>query len=84
MDSDKFEFNSKTAVDDFIFLCFMVGNDFLPHIPSIEIIENGIELILQIYREVGASYGHITQKINGKIRFIPESLEVFLGNCGTP
>ena len=80
--SDKFEFNPKTAVDDFIFLCFMVGNDFLPHIPSIEIIENGIELILQIYREVGASYGHITEKIDGKIRFIPQSLEVFLGTVG--
>jgi 5'-3' exoribonuclease 1 len=81
-DSDKFEFNPKTAVDDFIFLCFMVGNDFLPHIPSIEIIENGIELILQIYREVGVSYGHITEKIDGKIRFIPQSLEVFLGTVG--
>ena len=80
--SDKFEFNPKTAVDDFIFLCFMVGNDFLPHIPSIEIIENGIELILQIYREVGVSYGHITEKIDGKIRFIPQSLEVFLGTVG--
>ena len=59
-ESTNYEFIPKSAINDFIFLCFMVGNDFLPHIPSIEIIENGIELILEIYREVGASYGHIT------------------------
>jgi 5'-3' exoribonuclease 1 len=80
--SDKYQFNPKTAVDDFIFLCFMVGNDFLPHIPSIEIIENGIELILEIYRKVGSSYGHITKKINNNVYFIPQSLQVFLGTIG--
>ena len=47
--SKKHEFNSRSAINDFVFLCFMVGNDFLPHIPSIEIIENGIELILELY-----------------------------------
>ncbi len=30
-------------------MCFMVGNDFLPHIPSIEIMTNGIESMLAFY-----------------------------------
>lgn len=82
--SSKYKYDIETAINDFIFLCFMVGNDFLPHIPSIEIIENGIELMLDIYREVGSSYGHITENVDGKIKFIPSSLKIFLstiGNC---
>ena len=81
-ESDKYVYNKETAVNDFIFLCFMVGNDFLPHIPSIEIIESGIELILEVYKEVGSSYGHITMKVGEKIKFIPSSMKAFLGTIG--
>lgn len=35
--------------DDFIFLCFLLGNDFLPHLPTIEIHDGGLDTILQIY-----------------------------------
>jgi len=80
--SDKYTLIPNSAIDDFIFMCFMVGNDFLPHIPSIEIIEDGIELMIQVYKDVCSSYGHLTQNIDGKVCLIQKSMEAFLGTIG--
>ncbi|KAM0864753.1 hypothetical protein ACQ4PT_043709 [Festuca glaucescens] len=37
-------------IDDFIFICFLTGNDFIPHIPSIEIHEFGVDLLIDVYK----------------------------------
>ena len=42
----------KSKVHDYIFLCFMLGNDFVPKIPSINIRRNGVDYILKAYKQI--------------------------------
>jgi 5'-3' exonuclease len=37
------------VIDDFIFICYLMGNDFLPHIPALDIYNNAIDKLLEIY-----------------------------------
>jgi 5'-3' exonuclease len=71
-------YNTEYAINDFVFMCFTVGNDFLPHVPSIEIIEEGIEMMIDIYRSVGMQMGHMTTKDSkGRITFDKNVLKLF-------
>ena len=36
-------------INDFIFMCYFLGNDFLPHMPSLDIHQNGIENLIINY-----------------------------------
>ena len=43
-------------LDDYIFFSFLLGNDFIPHTPSLSIKNDGIDLILDIYARYYEEY----------------------------
>ncbi len=40
------------AIDHYCFLCFLCGNDFLPHFPSIQIRNEGIPFLLGVFSQL--------------------------------
>ena len=60
----------KNRLYDYIFLCFFLGNDFMPHFPSIPIRHGGIHILKSAYYNIlGRSNKNLT---NGK--------EIYWGN----
>jgi len=55
-------------VDDFVFLCFFVGNDFIPQLPSMYIRQGALDSILIIYKKLLPNLGgYLT--CEGKINY---------------
>lgn len=77
-------FNDRDGVHDFILLCFLVGNDFLPTIPTLSILDGGINLMMELYQQVGKQYGHLTRvnHRNKMIDFKMKALTEFFTELG--
>lgn len=43
---------TQQRIYDYVFLCFFLGNDFLPHFPSLNIRTNGIDTLLSSYAKL--------------------------------
>lgn len=57
-----FKLDLERAIDDWVFMCFFVGNDFLPHLPSLEIRDGGIDTLIQIWKDnLPVMGGYITK-----------------------
>ena len=47
---------------DYIFICFFLGNDFMPHFPALNIRTDGISRITAAYKETLSKSGNLTSE----------------------
>lgn len=71
--------DDRIHINDFILMIFFTGNDFLPHLPTIEILEGGIDNLFETYRNVCKSKGPLTTNID---TLNISSLQSFIGTLG--
>ena len=64
-DRDIFDstYDANRIIDDFVFMCMLVGNDFLPHCPHLEIGNGALSLMLSNYIDLLPEWGgYLTDK----------------------
>ena len=68
---------------DFIFICFLLGNDFLPHFPSIDIYSGGLDEIIHSYIECISITNQLIIEINeNKVRINQIMFILLVENLG--
>ncbi|KAJ1987342.1 5'-3' exoribonuclease 2 [Dimargaris cristalligena] len=69
------KFELESAIDDWIFLCFFVGNDFLPHLPGLDIQQGTLEDLVDIWQDIFARRGtFMTRGSQVNLEFVQEIL----------
>ena len=72
-----FKYDFENVLDDVVFLCFLVGNDFLPHLPCLDIREGGLNLLFNLYRSLMPTMdGYLTSE-GGEVN-LPRVMRVFV------
>lgn len=61
------KYMSRARIYDYVFMCFLLGNDFLPHFPALNIRTHGIPVLLDLYAEIIGCYENRYFIIDGKI-----------------
>ncbi|CAL1299821.1 unnamed protein product [Larinioides sclopetarius] len=70
-----FPFDLEHVVDDFVLMSFLVGNDFIPHLPQLHIHHDALPVLFQTYMDVLPTLkGYINEQGNLNL----ERFEIFM------
>lgn len=59
----RIRFDLERIIDDFIFFCFFIGNDFLPTLSALDIAEGSLDRLIDFYQQcLPKMEGYITDK----------------------
>jgi 5'-3' exoribonuclease 2 len=75
-----FKFDIERIIDDFVFVCFFVGNDFLPHLPSLDIRDGALDFLIEVYKDLLPSMGEYVTSPGGNVNL--GQLDVLLSKVG--
>ena len=53
-----FEWLEERAVDDFVFMCMLVGNDFIPGLPHLSVEDGALNKMLRTYTDMLPTHTH--------------------------
>jgi 5'-3' exonuclease len=45
-------FDLERIIDDFVFFCFFIGNDFLPSLSALDISEGSLDHLINFYKKI--------------------------------
>ena len=66
--SESYKNDKKERIHDYIFMCFFLGNDFLPHFPSVNIRTGGVDKMMNAYKAtIGGTKDYLYDPIEKKI-----------------
>jgi 5'-3' exoribonuclease 2 len=67
-------------IDDIVFLCFFVGNDFLPHLPSLDIRDGGLDYLFNVYKRILPTFSDYITNHGGQVNL--SQVDVILAEVG--
>ncbi|OQR74774.1 5'-3' exoribonuclease 1 isoform X1-like, partial [Tropilaelaps mercedesae] len=72
-------YNLENIIDDWLLMCFLVGNDFLPHLPNLHIAHDALPMLYRTYCDVMPGLGGYLQE-RGQLNL--KNFEVFMRKLG--
>ena len=66
---------------DYVFLCFFLGNDFLPHFPCLNIRTHGMPSLIAIYKDVLRKGSYLVDLKAGRVEWA--NLKLWIQRCAS-